>query len=83
MIEEILDILEILRMSKLLCMDTIRALAMRIIAGLGADPHVSQALCLNDPFRDILTYAIGTGSTAAVYSCKICERQHDMRVYEY
>ena len=30
-------------MSKLLCMDLIRAVAMRIIAGLGADLHVSQA----------------------------------------
>ena len=43
MIGEILDILEILQMSKLLCMDIIRALAMHIIAGLGTDPHVSQA----------------------------------------
>ena len=44
LIDEILDILEVLRLSRLLCMDLIRAIAMRIILGLGADPHVSQAL---------------------------------------
>lgn len=44
MIDEILDILEVLRLSKLLCMDVIRAVAMHIVLGLrNPGPHVSLA----------------------------------------